>query len=265
MMTAIMPNDPIDALLEELKLAGLRETLPARLSEAQEQQWSYSELLILCLGDERLFRHNARLVRRLREAGFPVAASLENLDYSVPRNLDRALVRELSTAKFVAQARNILIAGPTGVGKTHLACALGTAACRQGYSVLFFSLNRLLEKLALMHAQGRYLSLLRKIASVPVLAIDDFGLRALTPQQMQDIYDIVDGRAETQTTILTTQLPVENWSEILPDPVLCEAVTDRIVQKALMLELTGESYRKKRFRRPHPDPGEMGDATKGEN
>ena len=243
-----------EALLTELKLYGLKEALAFRLKELQEQQWSPSEFLNLCLEDERLFRENARLLRRLRQAGFPVMASLENLDFTVPRNLDKTQIRELSTAQFVTQSLNILIAGPTGVGKTHLASALGVAACRQGFATFFFPLNRLLEKLALTRAQGRYLSLLRKLSGVPLLLIDDFGLRVLTPQQMQDIYDIIDGRVESQSTLITTQLPPENWSEVLPDPVLCEAITDRIVQKAVTLEMVGESYRKKRFRGGHSDP-----------
>jgi DNA replication protein DnaC len=246
--------DTTDDLLTELKLHGLREALPRRLRELHEQRWSPSEFLNLCLEDERLFRQNARLARRLREATFPTMASLENLDFTIERKLDRSQVRELASASFVTQSLNILIAGPTGVGKTHLACALGNAACRQGFSTLFLPLNRLLEKMALIRAQGRYLSLLKKLTSVSVLIVDDWGLRALTPQQMQDIYDIVDGRVESMTTIITTQLPQENWNEILPDPVLCDAITDRIVQKAISLEMVGESYRKKRFRGGHSDP-----------
>ena len=241
-------------LLLELKLFGLHEALPKRIEELEGQQWSPSEFLNVCLEDERLHRQNARLARRLRDAGFPVTASLENLDFTVDRKLNRSRIREMISASFVSQSRNILIAGPTGVGKTHLACALGQAACRQGFTTLFFSLNRLLEKIALTRAQGRYLNLLKKLTAVSCLIIDDFGLRALTPQQLQDIYDLVDGRVENLTTIVTTQLPVENWSEILPDPVLCDAITDRIVQKAITIEMVGESYRKKRFKGGHAAP-----------
>ena len=235
-------------LLAELKLHGLREALPKRLEDLHSQQWSPSEFLNLCLEDEKLHRQNLRLRRRLREANFPISASIENLDFTTDRKLRKSLIRELASASFVPQGQNILIAGPTGVGKTHLACALGQAACRQGFSALFFSLNRLLEKIAMVRAQGRYLSLLRKLTSVDVVILDDLGLRALTAVQLQDIYDLVDGRVESLSTIVTTQLPVENWQEILPDPVLCEAITDRIVQKAIMIEMQGDSYRKKRFK-----------------
>ena len=182
------------------------------------------------------------------QANFPISASIENLDFTTDRKLRKSLIRELASASFVPQGQNILIAGPTGVGKTHLACALGQAACGQGFSALFFFLNRLLEKIAMARAQGRYLSLLRKLTSVDVVILDDLGLRALTAVQLQDIYDLVDGRVESLSTIVTTQLPVENWQEILPDPVLCEAITDRIVQKAIMIEMQGDSYRKKRFK-----------------
>lgn len=240
-------NTTLD-LLVELKLQGLREALPKRLEELHSQQWSPSEFLNLCLEDEKLHRQNLRLRRRLREANFPIAASIENLDFTTDRKLRKSLIRELASASFVPQGQNILIAGPTGVGKTHLACALGQAACRQGFSALFFPLNRLLEKIAMVRAQGRYLSFLRKLTSVDVVILDDLGLRALTAVQLQDIYDLVDGRVESLSTIVTTQLPVENWREILPDPVLCEAITDRIVQKAIMIEMEGESYRKKRFK-----------------
>ena len=244
----------IPDLLNELKLQGISDALPKRLDELHEQQWSPSEFLNVCLEDERLHRQNARLARRLREAAFPVPASLENLDFTIDRKLKRSQIREMISASFVSQSRNILIAGPTGDGKTHLACALGQAACRQGFTTLFFSLNRLLEKIAMARAQGRYLNLLKKLTGVSCLAIDDFGLKVLTPQQLQDIYDLMDGRVENLTTILTTQLPVENWNEVLPDPVLCDAITDRIVQKAIMIEMEGESYRKKRFKGGHTDP-----------
>ncbi|EQD30856.1 IstB ATP binding domain-containing protein [mine drainage metagenome] len=249
---SLVNNTP--ELLSELKLHGIREALPKRLQELHSQQWSSSEFLNICLQDEQLHRQNVRLLRRLREASFPITASLENLDFTSERKLSRSQIRELGSASFVTQGRNILIAGPTGVGKTHLACALGQAACRQGFTSLFFPLNRLLEKMALLRAQGRYLNLLKKLTTVSVVVIDDFGLRALTPQQLQDIYDLVDGRVESLTTIVTTQLPVENWSEVLTDPVLCDAITDRIVQKAIMLEMEGESYRKKRFKGGHTDP-----------
>ena len=246
--------DTTAELLSDLKLHGLREALPRRLEELHEQHWSPSEFLNLCLEDERLHRQNARLARRLREASFPMTASLENLDFTVPRQLDRSRIREFQAGDFVRQGKNILIAGPTGVGKTHFACALGQTACRQGFSTLFFPINRLLEKFSLARTQGRSLHLLKKLTTVSVLILDDFGLRALTPQHMQDMYDLVDGRVESLTTILTTQLPEENWSEVLPDPILCDAITDRIVQKAIRLEMTGESYRKKRFKGGHTDP-----------
>ncbi|EQD42215.1 IstB ATP binding domain-containing protein, partial [mine drainage metagenome] len=170
---SLVNNTP--ELLSELKLHGIREALPKRLQELHSQQWSSSEFLNICLQDEQLHRQNVRLLRRLREASFPITASLENLDFTSERKLSRSQIRELGSASFVTQGRNILIAGPTGVGKTHLACALGQAACRQGFTSLFFPLNRLLEKMALLRAQGRYLNLLKKLTTVSVVVIDDFG------------------------------------------------------------------------------------------
>jgi DNA replication protein DnaC len=138
--------------------------------------------------------------------------------------LDKKLVNDLGCTKFVADGLNVLIMGPTGVGKTHLATALGNAVCRKGRSTMFYPINLLMEKLLLARAQGTYLLLLRRLASTDLLIIDDFGIKPLTPPGYQDPYDILDDRAEGKSTIITTQLPPENWSEAIGDPVVCESI-----------------------------------------
>lgn len=244
----MQPIDLTQNRLEELKLKGIRLGLEVRIQEAQKEQYGFHQFLGLCLEDELLYRKQTKVVRLIRSAGFKAQASCENIDYTVKRNLDRKQVQDLSTGRFIKEGLNILIMGPTGVGKSHLATAIGNSACRSGFSTLFCRMNTLIEKLTLSRSEGAYLTYLKKLSQVDLLVLDDFGIKPLIPQQYQDLYDILEERFETKSTIITSQLPVENWSEIITDPVTCEAITDRVVTKALRIEMKGDSYRKKRFK-----------------
>jgi DNA replication protein DnaC len=239
------PIDLTKTNLDVLKLTGIKLALTARLAHARDERLGYEQFLNLVLDDEVLYRKSARIARLIKNAGFRGSASCENIECSASRNLDKTLVMDLSTCQFVREGTNLLISGATGVGKTHLATALGNAACRNGLSVVFFRMNTLLEKLLIVRAQGTYLNFLKKCAAVDLVILDDFGIKPLAPQQYQDLYDILDERSEKKTTIITTQLPVENWSEVIADPVTCEAITDRFVSRALVVQVKGCSYRKK--------------------
>lgn len=237
---------------DSLKLHGITQTLAERLQQAREEQMGYEQFLGLVLEDEVRYRKNARIARLIKSAGFRAAATCENMECSAKRNLDKQLLLDLSTCRFVAEGTNVLISGATGVGKTHLATALGNAACRHGLSVLFLRMNTLLERILLVRAQGTYLNLLKRIAHADLLILDDFGIKPLAPQQYQDLYDIFDERTDQKATILTTQLPVENWAEVIADPVTCEAITDRLVSRSIHIHLKGDSYRKKSRRNLDP-------------
>ena len=245
-MTAI---DLLHAHIETLKLHGIRQSLGERLQHARDEQQGYDRFLGTVLEDEVRYRDNARIVRLIKSAGFRLAASCEGVECSAQRNLDKQTLLDLSTCRFVREGANVLISGATGAGKTYLATALGNAACRHGLSVQFMRMNTLLEKLILVRAQNSYLNLVRRLGVVDLLILDDFGIKPLAPQQYQDLYDILDERADRKSTVLTTQLPVENWGEVISDPVTCEAITDRIVSRAITLHLKGESYRKKPARK----------------
>ena len=233
----------------ELKLTGMRDMYPQRTKQAREHDLTREDFFGLLLQDETEYRRSARLKRLLRRAAFRCPASLEELDTKLDRGLDRKQVKDLATCRFLDDGLNILILGPTGVGKTYLASAIGNAACRMGYTTLFYRMNTLIEQLTLARAKGTYLNLLKRLAACDLLVLDDLGIKPLEPQHYQDFYDVVDERGEDRSTIVTSQLPVENWSEIIADPVTCEAVSDRLSAASIRLVMQGASYRPKRQRK----------------
>lgn len=236
--------------LVELRLTGMRETLTTRFRQARESDLSYEDFLSLILQDEVDYRKSARIKRLLKRAAFRQAASLEAFDQQSDRGISKKQLNELATNRYIDEGINILILGPTGIGKTYLATALGGAACRNGFTTQFYRMNALIEQLTLARAKGVYLNLLKRLSSCELLILDDFGIKPLTPQQYQDFYDVIDERGEDKATIITSQVPIENWSEIIPDPVTCEAVTDRLCAVATKLIMQGEtSYRTKRNRK----------------
>ena len=241
-MTTLNTNENY---LLELKLHGIRDNLSQRLKTCQDEKLGYDQFLGLCLFDEIEHRRNAKVKRLVHNATFQSGATPEGLDFAAPRSLDKKQVADLSTSRFVEEGNNLLIVGPTGVGKSYLATAIAMAACRNRYSTLFFRMNTLIEKLALVRASGTYLNFLKRVSVVDLVILDDFGLKPLQPQQYQDLYDILDERIETKSTIVTTQLPEANWGEVIDDPVTCEAITRRIVEKAIRIELKGKPYAKK--------------------
>jgi len=213
------------------------------MKEALDNDLSYEDFLNTILFDEVQCRQNARRQRLLKAAGFRTQASLEGLTYEKVRNLEKKQVQEIATLRFLEDGTNIMIFGATGVGKSYLATAIGNHLCRLSRSVLFWKMNVLVEKMALARAEGTYLNLLKKINSADLIIVDDFGIKALTDQQYQDFYDVLGERESGKSTILTTQLPAENWNEVIPDPLVCEAISDRLTAQAIKLNLKGPSKR----------------------
>jgi DNA replication protein DnaC len=231
--------------LHQLGLAGMARAFAELHADAQAVELSHAEWLGILLGREITERHDRRLKARLRYARLRHQATVEDVDYRAPRGLDRALFQKLAAGEWIDVPQNLIIEGPTGVGKSWLACALGHRACRDNRSVLYQRIPRLFADLALARGDGRYPRLMRALGGVRLLILDDWGLEPLGPDQRRDLLEVVEERYGRGATLVTSQLPVDRWHEIIGDPTLADAILDRIVHNAHRLKLRGDSLRKK--------------------
>jgi len=243
-----MLTHPLSPKLKELRLSGMLQSLEARAELAREQQLSPVEFLALLLEDELERRHQRTQARRQKEAGFEYLKTLADFDFAAVPTLDKALVLEMGTCAFLAAKENWLICGPTGVGKSHLATAIGYEAIRRGMKVLSFATHRLLAELLAARADGSYHKLLAKLASVELLIIDDFGLRPISAQGAEDLYELIARRYERGSILLTSNRAPSEWTEVFGDALLASAALDRLTHHARVTVITGESYRQRHRR-----------------
>jgi len=241
----------LDKLLT-LRLPAFREGLRQQISNPQYADLSFEERLLLLVDLEWTRRSDTRLKRRVKLAEFPLPASIETLEFDPQRGLDRRLILELSQCQWVDQALNILIVGATGTGKSFLACALGTAACRSGYSVRYLRSSRFLHTLSRARQDGSYLTLLRALTKTEVLILDDWMRDPIQVSAAQDLLEVFDDRFGKTATIIASQIPVTDWHARFPDPTLADAILDRTVHNAYRLPLLGDSQRKLRGVRTMP-------------
>ena len=254
-----MLNHPTLDKLQKLKLTGMVSALADQMSIADIDELDFMERLGLLVDREATEREDRRLTSRLRLARLKHGnAAMEDIDYRTPRGLDRSLMQSLASCRWVAEHLNLLVTGPTGVGKTWIACALAQKACREGYHARYVRFPALLRNLAVAKGDGQYPKLLAALARVDVLLIDDWGLETMNTENRRDLLELLEDRYGSRSTVVTSQLSVQNWHEAVGDPVLADAILDRLVHNAYRIGLKGESMRKKKPSALTGDSGESG-------
>jgi DNA replication protein DnaC len=230
-------------MLRTLRLSGILETLEVRNRQAVESRTSFVEFLTLLLQDEVERRAQPALRLRLRRGAFDPGKTLEGFDFHFNPQLNKAQVFDLATSQFVARHENVLIYGPTGVGKSHLAHALAHEACRRGFEVCFVSTAKMLAHLAGGRADGTLAHRLARYLRPDLLVLDDFGLKALRPPGPEDLYDIIHERYERASILLTSNRDRSEWADLFGEPLLASAALDRLTHRAHFVKITGASYR----------------------
>ena len=232
--------------LQALKFTGMATALAEQIAMPDIDEMTFEERLGLLVDREATERENRRLTSRLRRAKLKHNAALEDIDYRHPRGLDKSLIQSLAACQWVREHLNILLTGPTGVGKTWLACALAQKACREGHTSLYLRLPRLLQEMAIAKGDGRYPKLLATLAKTVVLILDDWGLAKLTAEHRRDVLEILEDRHGARSTLATSQLPIEKWHDTIGDPTMADAILDRLVHNAYKINLKGGSMRKRK-------------------
>ena len=233
--------------LQILRFFGMLSAFEEQMKMPDIEKLSFDERFGLLIDREMIDRQNRRFKTRLRKAKLRQNACLEDIDFRHPRGLDKSLMLQLASGQWIKEANNLLIIGPTGVGKTYLACALAHKACQLDYSALYFRLPRLLQQLDIAKGDGRYGKLLKSFAKTNLLVIDDWGLKKLIKEQSHDLLEIFEDRHRLRSTLITSQLPIDHWHEIIGNPTLADAILDRLVHNAYKINLKGESMRKKKI------------------
>lgn len=241
-----MLNHPTLDKLQTLRLTGMVKALSEQMHMPDIADLSFEERLGLLVDREMTERHDRRLQTRLRQAKLRLNASLEDIDYRHPRGLDKSLMLSLASCQWVRDRRNILLTGPTGIGKTWIACALGHAACRGGYTTRYLRLPRLLHELPIAKGDGRYPKLMASLAKTDVLILDDWALAKLNDDHRRDVLEVLEDRHDRRSTLVSSQFPLEHWHEAIGNPTLADAILDRLVHNAYKIILQGESMRKHR-------------------
>lgn len=241
---------PTVNLLNELGLAGMASGLQRLDAQPEARALDHAEWLGLLLDQEVTLRRQKRFETRAKAARLRHEADLEDVDYRAARGLDRGLFLKLGSCDWIRSRRNLLITGPCGVGKSYLACALGHRACREDLSVIYHRVPRLFAALALGRADGRYPKMLRALSRADLLILDDWGPETLNADQRRDLLEIVEDRYDRGSVLITSQVPIDRWYEIIGNPTLADAILDRVIHNAYRVELAGESLRKNRAPQP---------------
>lgn len=241
-----MLKTPTMEKLKNLKLNGMLRGLEEQSSSSEYETLSFDERLGLLVDREAIERENRRLITRLKQAKLRQTACFEDIDYRHPRGLDKSLMLSLGTCRWIKEHQNIIITGATGVGKSYLVCAMAHRACLEGYKARYYRVSRLFRELHAAQGNGTYLKLMTTISKFQVLVIDDWGLENLKDQQRNDLLEVLEDRHGIHSTIITSQLPIEHWHEVIGNPTIADAIMDRLVHNAHKIILNGDSMRKRK-------------------
>lgn len=241
-----MLNEPTFDKLYALKLNGMAEGFQDQLQQpSAAQDLSFDERFALLVDRQWTWKENKRIKRLLKDAHLKLQACVEDIDYRTPRGIDKSVILSLVSCSWIRNHQNLLISGPTGAGKTFLACALAQKACREAFRTLYLRLPHFFYQIALARADGTYGSLIKRLSKTHLLVLDDFGLSPLTDSERRDLLELIEERHGTGSTLVASQLPVDHWHDHIADPTLADAILDRLIHNAHRIQLKGGSMRRK--------------------
>ena len=247
-----MNNQTVEKLYQ-MKLHTMAAAFKEQLDLPSMGSLSFEERLAMIVDREWLFRENRRLGRRLKTARLKHQATIEDVDFRHPRGLDKSVILTLAYCQWINGHHNVIITGPTGIGKSYLAEALAQKGCRENFTAVCYRSPRFFEELAIAHGDGSYIKFLNKLARIDILVIDDWGLAPLTDSERRDFLEVMEDRHGIRSTIITSQYPVSKWHDIIGEPTMADAILDRIVHNAHKISLKGESMRKTRAKLTQAD------------
>ena len=239
-------NEATVTKMKQMNLNGMHNAFKTAIESGKTDHYTIDQFTSMLIDSEWDERHNRRIERSIKNARFHYKSNIESLNFEVSRNLDRTLILRLADCEFVAKNQNVLITGSTGVGKSFLGTALGYQACIEGFKVSYFNTSKLFAKLKIAKADGSYLKELAKLQRQDVLILDDFGLQALDGQNRITLLEIIEDHHNNGSIIVTSQIPVQGWYDIIGEKTIADAILDRLIHNAHRIELSGESMRKKR-------------------
>jgi DNA replication protein DnaC len=241
-----MLNEQTIEKLYHMKLNGMAEAFKEQLLQPDLTELSFEERFAFLVERHWTWKEDRRMKRLLHQAKLKINACIEDIDYRAPRGLQKSTILQLASCDWIRNAHNVILTGPTGAGKTYLACALANRACRMGLSAFYIRIPKLFQDLAIARADGSYSKIMKKLLRAKVLILDDLGLSPMSAQERRDLLEVVEDRHSLTSTIVAAQLPIEHWHENIRDPTIADAVLDRLVHNAYKIKLKGESMRKLR-------------------
>jgi DNA replication protein DnaC len=232
--------------LYHMSLNGMADAFKEQLQQPEINELSFEERFALLVDRQWTWKEDRRMKRLLQNAKLKINGCIEDIDYKTPRGLDKSLILRLANCEWIKNAHNVIITGPTGVGKTYLACALANRACRIGHSAFYIRIPKLFQDLAIARGDGSYPKIMKRLTKAKVLVIDDLGLAPMTAPERRDLLEVIEDRHGLESTIISTQIPIEMWHDNIRDPTIADAILDRLVHNAYKINLKGESMRKLR-------------------